>query len=83
MNVALRISDLQKLKFEDITKDNKIILENRKTGKVREIQLNNTCVKAIANLKKFYKNLATLQIVVIFLNLSTENMKRKRRSSYN
>lgn len=57
VNVALRISDLQKLKFEDITKDNKIILREQKTGKVREIQLNNTCVKAIANLKKFYKEL--------------------------
>ena len=57
VNVALRISDLQKLKFEDITKDNKIILREQKTGKVREIQLNNTCVKAVANLKKVYKEL--------------------------
>ena len=31
VNVALRISDLQKLKFEDITKDNKIILKEQKT----------------------------------------------------
>lgn len=57
VNVALRISDLQKLKFEDITKDNKIILREQKTGKTREIQLNNTCVKAVANLKKVYKEL--------------------------
>lgn len=57
VNVALRISDLQKLKFEDITKDNKIILREQKTGKVREIQLNNTCIKAVANLKKVYKEL--------------------------
>ena len=39
VNVALRISDLQKLKFQDITKDNKIILREQKTGKVREIQI--------------------------------------------
>lgn len=40
VNVALRISDPQKLKFEDISRNNKIILREQKTGKVRVIQLN-------------------------------------------
>ncbi|MDU1912664.1 tyrosine-type recombinase/integrase [Fusobacterium sp.] len=78
VNVALRISDLQKLKFEDITKDNKIILREQKTGKTREIQLNNTCVKSVANLKKVYKELGyPIDSGYIFKSLYRKYVKEK------
>ena len=55
VNVALRISDLLKLKFEDIKSDYTIYLKEKKTGKNKTIKLNKTSQKAIKDLKKFYK----------------------------
>lgn len=55
VNVGLRISDLLRLKFEDISTDNIIYIKEKKTGKMRVIQLNNTCIKAVSDLQKFYK----------------------------
>lgn len=57
-NVALRISDLSKISFEDIDQKNwKIELVEKKTKKKRVIKLNKTCQKAIKNLKKYYQQL--------------------------
>lgn len=55
VNVALRISDLLRLKFEDIRSDNTIYIKEKKTGKTKIIKLNNTCQQAVKDLKKFYK----------------------------
>lgn len=55
VNVALRISDLLNLKFEDIKSDNTVFLKEKKTGKTKTIKLNKTCQQAIKDLKKFYK----------------------------
>lgn len=56
INVALRYSDLSSIKFEDISKNNKIILKEKKTGKIREIKLNNLCLEQIVMLKNYYEN---------------------------
>lgn len=57
-NVALRISDLSRLSFEDIDEKNwKIELVERKTKKKRTIKLNNVCQKSIKNLKTYYQEL--------------------------
>lgn len=57
-NVALRISDLSKLCFQDIDEKNwRIELIEKKTKKKRIIKLNKTCQKAIKNLKKYYQEL--------------------------
>lgn len=57
-NVALRISDLSKLCFQDIDEKNwKIELIEKKTKKKRIIKLNKVCQKAIKNLKKYYQEL--------------------------
>jgi integrase len=57
VNVGLRISDLSQLRFEDINRYGQIKIKEKKTGKNREIQLNKTCLKAIKELKIFYKTL--------------------------
>ncbi|CAL7891372.1 tyrosine-type recombinase/integrase [Fusobacterium necrophorum] len=54
-NMALRGSDLIKLKFEDIEADNTIRIFEKKTGKCRIIKLNRICLKSIQNLKIFYE----------------------------
>ena len=54
VNVALRFSDLTSLKFEYI-KENKAIIKEKKTGKIRTVYLNKVCLKEIEDLKKYYK----------------------------
>ena len=60
-NVALRISDLTSLKFEDIEnyKYNKLIanVTEKKTKKKRIVVFNEVCKKSLAELKKYYKSL--------------------------
>lgn len=55
VNTALRYSDLSKIKFEDINFDKTLRLREKKTGKKKEIKLNSVCIKAIENLKRYYK----------------------------
>lgn len=55
VNIALRISDLLRLKFEDIKSDNTIYIKEKKTGKSKTIKLNKTCQQSIKDLKRFYK----------------------------
>lgn len=60
-NVALRISDLTALKFEDIEnyKYNKLIanVTEKKTKKKRKVIFNAVCKKSLNELKKYYKSL--------------------------
>lgn len=56
VNITLRISDLLKLKFEDIQLDNTINVTEQKTKKTKTIKLNNTCMKSINTLKEYYNN---------------------------
>ena len=59
-NIALRVSDLRILKFEDITKfQDKLIIDvvEQKTKKRRRIIFNNTCKKSLDELKRYYKKL--------------------------
>lgn len=55
VNVGLRISDLVRLRFEDITSDNLIYLREKKTNKSKIIKLNIACIQAINELEKYYK----------------------------
>ncbi|WP_373076867.1 tyrosine-type recombinase/integrase [Fusobacterium varium] len=57
VNVGLRISDLSKLKFENINPDYTIKLREKKTKKIRKIKFNLVCQKAIRDLKKYYEGL--------------------------
>jgi len=56
INLGLRISDLIKIKFEDITNDNKVFLIEKKTGKKRMIIFNKACMEMIRLLKKEYRS---------------------------
>ena len=49
LNLALRISDLLSIKFDDIHNDRLIIKEESKTGKLANIQLNK---KALTTIKQ-------------------------------
>ncbi|WP_294713238.1 tyrosine-type recombinase/integrase [uncultured Fusobacterium sp.] len=57
VNVGLRISDLSRLRFENINGDYTIRLKEKKTKKNRKIKFNSTCQKAIKELKFYYKEL--------------------------
>ena len=57
VNVGLRISDLSKIKFENINPDYTIKLREKKTKKIRKIKFNLICQKAIEDLKKYYEEL--------------------------
>lgn len=57
VNVGLRISDLSKIKFEHITKNNTIELVETKTKKKRTINLNKTSQNAINQVKIYYEKL--------------------------
>lgn len=61
VNVGLRISDLSKIKFENINPDYTIKLREKKTKKIRKIKFNLICQKAIEDLKNIMKNLDILQ----------------------
>lgn len=83
-NVALRISDLSKLSFQDIDEKNwKIELIERKTKKKRIIKLNKTCQKAIKNLKKYYQDLGyDIKKGYLFKSLSPYQKKNKLDMPY-
>ncbi|WP_158007078.1 tyrosine-type recombinase/integrase, partial [Vibrio tasmaniensis] len=51
LNLALRISDLLSIRFEDIQQDRLIIRES-KTGKIANIQLNTKAQQYIARLRE-------------------------------
>lgn len=76
-NVALRISDLSKLCFQDIDEKNwRIELIEKKTKKKRIIKLNKTCQKAIKNLKRYYQELGyDLKSGYLFKSLSPYQKK--------
>ncbi len=57
VNVGLRISDLSKIRFEDINSDYVVKLKEKKTKKMREIKLNTVCQKSIEELKRYYETL--------------------------
>lgn len=57
VNVGLRISDLSKIRFEDINSEYVVKLKEKKTKKMREIKLNTVCQRAIEELKDYYENL--------------------------
>lgn len=60
-NVALRISDLTALRFEELEnyKNNKLVanITEKKTKKKRKVVFNSICKKSLAELKKYYKSL--------------------------
>lgn len=57
VNVGLRISDLSKIRFEDINSEYVVKLKEKKTKKMREIKLNTVCQKSIEDLKNYYETL--------------------------
>jgi integrase len=76
-NVGMRVSDLTKLKFEDIGKDGIIRLKEQKTGKSREILLNKPCMKAVTDLKKYYRDLGFDQEGYLFKSTNRAYVKNK------
>ena len=83
VNVGLRISDLGRLRFEEITTDYSIYIKEKKTGKQRCIMLNNTCKEALKMLKAFYKNIGhSTSIGYLFKSLSPYNLKHNLDTPY-
>lgn len=73
INVGFHISDIFVLKFEDILKNNIITIREKKTGKRKSFPLNSVCLKAINDLKKYYKSLGYNIKTVIFSKALTKN----------
>ncbi|MGF6906812.1 tyrosine-type recombinase/integrase [Fusobacterium sp. PH5-44] len=83
VNVGLRISDLGRLKFEEIKSDYSIDIKEQKTGKKRCILLNRICQETIEKLKEFYIKLGySITNGYIFKSLSTYNKKFKIDAPY-
>lgn len=76
INVALRISDLGNLKFEDITKEWKVKIKEKKTGKYKYIKLNAICKNNINQLKVIYNDRGILPTGYIFKSLNREYLKK-------
>lgn len=77
INTALRYSDLSILKFEDIDKEGKITIVEKKTGKKRKIKLNQMCLDSIEKLKVFYKKKGIDAKGYLFKSFSTRYYGRK------
>lgn len=54
INSALRISDLLKLKIEDVRGKDRVTIREQKTGKSKDFPLSDICKKAIENYIKKY-----------------------------
>lgn len=76
INVALRISDLGKLKFEDIDDEWKIKLKETKTKKIKYVKLNGVCKVNIKQLKKVYIDKGILPTGYIFKSQNREYIKK-------
>lgn len=72
-NFALRVGDLLKIKIEQVKSDT-IILNEQKTGKLREITINENAKAAINRLLEWYKE---QNIEPIYLFQSTGNRTKK------
>lgn len=72
-NFALRVGDLLKIKIEQVKSDT-IILNEQKTGKLREITINENAKAAINRLLEWYK---AQNIEPIYLFQSTGNRTKK------
>lgn len=83
INVALRISDLGNLKFEDITKEWKVKIKEKKTGKYKYIKLNAICKNNINQLKVIYNDRGILPTGYIFKSLNREYLKKGINKSLN
>ena len=82
VNVALRISDLLQLKFENIEKiSNKRMIakiKEQKTGKVRIVTFNEVARKSVTELKTFYKKSGYEEKGYLFKSMLKTNYKNKR-----
>lgn len=76
-NIALRYSDLSKLKFEDIDNGYNIVIKEKKTDKIRKIKLNKKCVEELSMLKKYYQNKGIEAKGYIFKSFYNAYLKRK------
>lgn len=81
LNTGLRISDIQNLKFEDIT-DNQIKIKTN--NKIITIFLNKFCLKALENLKVYYKKLeiSNAESGCIFKSQSQKNYNDDKAITY-
>ena len=83
INVELRISKLENLKFEDITKEWKVKIKEKKTGKYKYIKLNAICKNNINQLKVIYNDRGILPTGYIFKSLNREYLKKGIDKSLN
>lgn len=83
-NVALRISDLSVIEFQDIDEKRwKLEVVERKTRKRRSIKLNKTCQRSIKNLKQYYQELNyDVSKGYLFKSLSPYQLKNKLNSPF-
>jgi len=57
LNMSLRISDLLRIKYKDLDIPNRsLTLKEAKTGKLKEIRLNNTVINLVAARRALYPN---------------------------
>lgn len=75
INIALRISDLRNLKFEDIDDEWKIKIKEIKTKKIKYVQLNSSCKDAINQLKHSYNTKGISSTGYLFKSLNRVYIK--------
>lgn len=76
VNIALRISDLGKLKFEDIDDEWRIKIKETKTKKNKYVKLNGVCKSTIRQLKKIYLDKGIAPTGYIFKSQNREYIKK-------
>ncbi|NAX49054.1 tyrosine-type recombinase/integrase [Photobacterium halotolerans] len=71
LNLALRISDLLSIRFSDIT-DDRLLIRERKTGKLANIQINNKALERINKIRKKHPN-----HIYLFQSYRCQQVKQK------
>lgn len=77
VNIALRISDLRMIKFEDIDCEWNLRIKEKKTQKYKRIKFNSVCIKAIIELRENYIKMGIVPTGYLFKSCNRSYLKLK------
>lgn len=77
VNIALRISDLRMIKFEDIDSRWNLRIKEKKTQKYKQIKFNSICRDAVIDLKKNYIKKGIVPTGYLFKSCNRSYLKSK------
>lgn len=83
VNIALRNSDLRRIRFEEIINNRYIEVKEKKTKKIRRILFNKTAQNSLNELRVYYKSIGySSDKGYVFKSLSRSNKKKKLELTY-